>query len=173
MFCNSSWISANILSISFSYCNSFLTAIPFWKEYIRSLISRYFLVTLDIKFDLFFSTKPIWYSFPFFVSLTFLFVFPSINRAAPILYTLSWVAPAFSLILSWPFHKTSGLFGLGSGVCTCSLERPSWHPLLCPSVTLIHKFSIVIRTKYFHHCLNFHLQTSCTHQFTSAHILQM
>ena len=56
------------------------------------------------------------------------------------------MAPTFWLILSWPSHKTFGLFALGSGVCTCTLELPSWHPLLCPSVTsLILKFSILIR----------------------------
>ena len=39
IFSSSSWISTNILNISFSCCNSSLTAVPFWKENIRSSIS--------------------------------------------------------------------------------------------------------------------------------------
>ena len=145
MFSSSSWISTNILNI-FSCCDSSLTAMPFWKEYIRSSISLDFLITLDTNFDLFFSSKAILYSFPFSVSLTYLFFFSSINGTAPILYTTSWMAPTFSQILSWPSHKTSGLFTLRSGVCTYPLELPSWYHLLCPSVSfLIPKFSILIR----------------------------
>ena len=157
---------------------------PFWKEHIRSSISFDFLIALDTNFDLFFSSKAILYSFPFSVSLTYLFAFSSIDGTAPILYTTSWMAPTFSLILSWPSHKTSGLFTLGSGVCTCPLELPSWYHLLCPSVSSLSSSSpyssgdcglhlMLLLTQYFHHCLIFHLQTSSIHQSTSAHILQM
>ena len=43
-------------------------------------------------------------------------------------------------------HKTSTLFALGSGVCTCPLEFTSGYPLLFPSVSsLTLTFSILIR----------------------------
>ena len=153
---------------------------PFWKEYIMSSVSLDFLTTLYTNFDLSFSSKAILYSFPLFGSLTCLFVFPSINGSAPILYTSSWMAPTFSLILSWPSYKTFALFALGSGVCTCPLELPSWYPLLCPFVpSLMLKFSILIRRLWASldapfittfPSLFFCLETSCTHQFTLAHI---
>ena len=99
------WISNNILNISFSCCNSCLTAMPFWEEYIRLSISLDFLITLDINFDLSFCSKATLPSFPFSANLSCLFVFPSSDGMTPILYNSSWMAPTFSLILSWPSHK--------------------------------------------------------------------
>ena len=119
-----------------------------------------------------FSSKAILYSFPFSVSLTWLFVFPSINGIAPILYTSSWMVPTFSLILSWPSYKTSGLLALGSGVCTCPLELPSWYPLLCPSVSsLILKFSILIHRLWASLDAPFNTKFPLLFDFPSADIL--
>ena len=148
MFSSSSWISTNILNI-FSCCNSSLTVLPLWKEYIRLLsVSLDFQITLETNFDLLFSSKAILHPFPFSVSLTCLCLsFYQWNCSHIIYFILNGSnSPTFSLILSWPSNKTYALFALGSGVCTCPLGFLSWYPLLCPSVSsLILKFSILIQ----------------------------
>ena len=92
MFSSSSWISINILNISFNCCNSSLSVMKFLQEWIRLSVSLEFLITIDTNFDLLFSSKAILYSFPFSVSLTCLFACYSINDTAPISYASSCIA---------------------------------------------------------------------------------